>query len=134
LITIEIPRDELIEGRYPEINYFLSKKKTVEEISHSHFREDIVSSQQLGNVYVESNCDKWENYRIVYEQGYDNMSADFIKLDEGEYVMYVRVDPIINFRVRFDSQAIISKPEYAFFFNKSEIKTIFDSTFYSLSE
>lgn len=44
LITIEIPRDELIEGRYPEINYFLSKKRTVEEVSHSHLREDIVSS------------------------------------------------------------------------------------------
>jgi len=61
-------------------------------MSRSHFREDIAGSKLEENMYITSNCDKWEYYRIDYNQGYINHSAFFARANPGEYALYIDTD------------------------------------------
>lgn len=58
-------------------------------MSRSHFRLDVRGAEREGNMYIESNCDKWEYYSIDYVQGYHNGTTFFSDVVVGDYVLYV---------------------------------------------
>lgn len=72
-------------------------------MSRSHFREDIAGSKLEENMYISSNCDKWDYYRIDYVQGYINHSAFFTKVVPGEYILFIDPDFSGPLKIRFDS-------------------------------
>jgi hypothetical protein len=83
-------------------------------------------------MYGESNCDKWEYYRIDYVQGYTNHSAFYSRVLPAEYVLYINCDYSGPVRVRFDSHVKITQPEL-YYPSKKEYFEIFNSTFFSIS-
>lgn len=83
-ISFELPKRSCDHrGKYSDISFFLSKKNTEDEIARSHIREDIDSSQQIGNIYIDSDCDKWEHYQIDFHQGYYHNNVSFTKISPG---------------------------------------------------
>lgn len=82
-----------------------------QEIERSHYRSDIRGAEREGNMYIESNCDKWAYYAIDYVQGYHNSSAAFCRVNEGFYALYIDVEYSGNFNVRFDSFVLMTRPE-----------------------
>lgn len=84
-MCIEVPKKKVESSvrRYPEFRYFLSKRCDQEEMSRSHFREDIANSRLEENMYISSSCDKWKFYRIDYVQGYENHAGFFSKVEPG---------------------------------------------------
>lgn len=44
-ISIELPKKRLTSTAYPEFRYYLSKKNDEQDMSRSHFREDIAGSK-----------------------------------------------------------------------------------------
>ena len=95
---------------YPEFRYFLSKRNDEQEMSRSHFREDIAGSRLEDNMYISSNCDKWEYYRIDYVQGYENHAAIFTKGTVGDYVLFIDAEMTGNIRIRNDSHVKMDPP------------------------
>ena len=69
------------------------------------------AGEREGNMYIESNCDKWEYYHIDYVQGYHNNSSCFTRVVAGFYVLYVDADIDGPINVRFDSFVSMTKPE-----------------------
>ncbi len=61
-------------------------------------------------MYITSNCDKWEYYRIDYVQGYTNHSAAFTKVIPGEYVLYVDPEAAGPLSIRIDSHVRMEEP------------------------
>lgn len=83
-------------------------------------------------MYVSSDCDKWRYYRIDYVQGYENHAGFFTKVEKGEYVLFIQAEYNGNLRVRFDSHVKMEEP-YQYQPSPSDVKQIFDSTFFTIS-
>ena len=81
----------------------MSKRNDEQEMSRSHFRDDIAGSRLADNAYISSSCDKWEYYKIDYIQGYENHSALFTQITNGDYVLFVQPDINGLLHIRFDS-------------------------------
>lgn len=66
-ISINLPRNGA--GKvFPYVKYFLAKQNTPQEVLRSHLRSDLKGSERDGNVYSNSNCDKFEGYYIEFIQ------------------------------------------------------------------
>ena len=62
-------------------------------------------------MYIESNCDKWDYYAIDYVQGYHYNSAEYCRVIEGFYVLYIDAEYNGPLNVRFDSFVPMTKPQ-----------------------